>query len=138
MNKVMNAKRANWVKSMVIALIKEELANPTTVGAIAVDRQVSVLYLDTENPKIGVAKCNPSDTFDLETGLAIAYARANGRFIPDYVLYDGTHFNAVGVGTRFTHKGKTYIKIDDKNALCYDDYKTYTSDGTEYVEIITD
>ena len=138
MNKVMNAKRANWVKSMVIALIKEELANPMTVGAIAVGRQVSVLYLDTENPKIGVAKCNPSDTFDLETGLAIAYARANGRYVPDYVLYDGTPFKAVGIGTRFTHKGKTYIKVDDEQALCYDDYKTYTSDGTEYVEIIAD
>ena len=138
MNKVMNAKRANWVKTMVLALIAEEVTSPMTVCRLAVGRQVSVMYLDTKNPKIGVAKCNPTDTFSLETGLAIAYARANGKSIPDYVLNDGTPFKAIGVGTRFTHKGKTYIKVDDKNALCYDDYETYASDDTEYVEVIAD
>lgn len=128
-------KKNEWISTMVTALMAAEAANPTTVGAIAVGRQVSVVYLDTDKPKIGVAKCNPTDVFDLATGLAIAYARANGKAVPDYVLHDGTSFKEVAIGTQFTHDGKRYIKVDNNHAYCYNDGNVYTSEGNEYVVV---
>lgn len=129
-------KKKFWVTEMTARLRKEEQNNPLTVGAIAVGRQVSVMYLDTERPKIGVAKCNPSDKFDLETGLAIAYARANGKDVPDYVLNDGTAFKEVAVGAQFSHDNKRFIKIDNNSAYCYNDGEVYVSEGNEYVVVL--
>lgn len=128
-------KKNEWISAMVTALMAAEAANPTTVGAIAVGRQVSVVYLDTDKPKIGVAKCNPTDVFDLAIGLAIAYARANGKAVPDYVLHDGTPFKEVAIGKQFTHDGKRYIKVDNNHAYCYNDGNVYTSEGNEYVVV---
>ena len=128
-------KKNEWISTMVTALMAAEAANPTTVGAIAVGRQVSVVYLDIDKPKIGVAKCNPTDAFDLATGLAIAYARANGKTVPDYVLHDGTLFKEVTIGTQFTHDGKRYIKVDNNHVYCYNDGDVYTSEGNEYVVV---
>lgn len=128
-------KKNEWISTMVTALIAEEVANPTTVGAITVGKQVSAVYLDTDKPKIGVAKCNPTDVFDLATGLAIAYARANGKPIPDYVLHDGTPFREVAIGTQFTRDGKRYIKIDNNHAYCYNDGNICISDGNDYVVV---
>ena len=129
-------KRKNWVSEMNARLMKEEQNNPLTVGAVAVGRQVSVLYLDTERPKIGVAKCNPADAFDLATGYAIAYARANGKEIPDYVLHDGVSFKEVAIGTQFTHDKKRFIKLDSNSAYCYNDGEVYVSEGNEYVVVL--
>ena len=128
-------KKNEWISTMITALTAEETANPETVGAIAVGRQVSVVYLDTDKPKIGVAKCNPTDVFDLATGLAIAYARANGKAVPHYVLHDGTPFKEVAIGTQFVHSGRRYIKVDNNHAYCYNDGNVYTSEGNEYVII---
>lgn len=36
--------------------------------------------------KTGMARCNPSDTFDMATGCALAYARAQGYEIPFYMF----------------------------------------------------
>lgn len=138
MNKTTATRKNNWISEMVTRLMREEQSNPLTVGAIAVGRQVSVLYLDTERPKIGVAKCNPTDTFDLATGLAIAYARANNIPVPSYVLHDDTPFTEIGIGARFTEGGKKYIKVTDREAYCYNDGRTYTSDGTEICNVLTD
>ena len=128
-------KKNEWISTMITALTAEETANPETVGAIAVGRQVSVVYLDTDKPKIGVAKCNPTDVFDLATGLAIAYARANGKAVPDYVLHDGTPFKKVAIGTQFVRGGGRYIKVDNNHAYCYNDRNVYTSKGNEYVVV---
>ena len=46
-------KKNEWISTMITAFMAEEAANPTTVGAITVGRQVSVVYLDTDKPKIG-------------------------------------------------------------------------------------
>lgn len=128
-------KKNEWISTMVTALMAAEALNPTTFGAVVVGKQVSVMYLNVEKPKIGVAKCNPSDTFDLATGLAIAYARAMGHEVPDYVLHDGTPFKEVAIGTQFTHDGKRYIKVDNNHAYCYNDGNVYTSEGNEYVVV---
>ena len=125
-------KKNEWISAMVNAFMAAETTNLTTV---VVGRQVAVVYLDTDKPKIGVAKCNPTDVFDLATGLAIAYARANGKTVPDYVLHDDTPFREVAIGTQFTHDGKRYIKVDDYRAYCYDDGGVYTSEGYEDVVV---
>lgn len=36
--------------------------------------------------KVGIARCSPTDCFDYNFGLALAYARAKGLEIPSYVL----------------------------------------------------
>ena len=128
-------KKNEWISTMVTAFTAEEAVNPKTLGAVVVGRRVSVVYLDTDNPKIGVAKCNPTDIFDLATGLAIAYARANGKAVPDYVLHDGTPFKEVAIGTQFVHGGRRYIKVDNICAYCYNDGKVYYIESNDYVVV---
>jgi len=79
--------KTDWVKSMVEDFNADEKKNPTSIGAIGVGNTIIVAYADSvDEPLIGVAKCNPTDSYDREVGIAIAYARAIGEDIPDYVL----------------------------------------------------
>lgn len=39
-----------------------------------------------ESRASGIAICSPNDSYDADIGLAIAYCRAVGEFIPDYIL----------------------------------------------------
>ncbi len=79
--------KADWVKSMTEDFYADEKKNPTSIGAIGVGNTIIVAYADNvDEPLIGVAKCNPTDSYDREVGIAIAYARAIGEDIPDYVL----------------------------------------------------
>ena len=84
----MNAKaKADWVKSMTEDFYADEKKNPLNIGAIGVGNTIIVAYADSvDEPLIGVAKCNPNDNYEREIGIAIAYARAIGEDIPDYVL----------------------------------------------------
>lgn len=79
--------KADWVKAMTEDFYADEKKNPTSIGAIGVGNTIIVAYADSvDEPLIGVAKCNPTDSYDREVGIAIAYARAIGEDIPDYVL----------------------------------------------------
>lgn len=79
--------KADWVKSMTEDFYADEKKNPLNIGAIGVGNTIIVAYADSvDEPLIGVAKCNPNDSYDREVGIAIAYARAIGEDIPDYVL----------------------------------------------------
>lgn len=79
--------KADWVKSMTEDFYADEKKNPTSIGAIGVGNTIIVAYADNvDEPLIGVAKCNPTDNYDREVGIAIAYARAIGEDVPDYVL----------------------------------------------------
>ena len=79
--------KTDWVKSMIEDFYADEKKNPTSIGAIGVGNTIIVAYADSvDEPLIGVAKCNPTDSYDREVGIAIAYARAIGEDIPDYVL----------------------------------------------------
>ena len=79
--------KADWVKSMTEDFYADEKKNPLNIGAIGVGNTIIVAYADSvDEPLIGVAKCNPTDSYDREVGIAIAYARAIGQPIPDYVL----------------------------------------------------
>ena len=76
--------KADWVKSKVEDFYANEKKNPLNIGVIGVGNTIIVACVD--KPLIGVAKCNPTDSYDREVGIAIAYARAIGEDIPDYVL----------------------------------------------------
>ena len=79
--------KADWVKSMTEDFYADEKKNPTSIGAVSVGNTIIVIYADNvDEPLIGVAKCNPTDNYDREVGIAIAYARAIGEDVPDYVL----------------------------------------------------
>lgn len=88
-NKAIAQAKADWVRSMTEDFYADEKKNPTEIGAIGLGNTVIVVYGDSiETPLVGVAKCNPNDRYDREIGIAIAYARAIGQPIPDYVLND--------------------------------------------------
>ena len=52
---------------------------------IAMREQVTAVSVH-EFKSIGIAICSPSDSYDADIGIAIAYCRATGKAIPDYVL----------------------------------------------------
>ena len=86
-NNAITKAKADWVKSMAEDFYADEKKNPFNIGAIGVGNTIIVAYADNvDEPLIGVAKCNPTNDYDREVGIAIAYARAIGEDIPDYVL----------------------------------------------------
>lgn len=52
---------------------------------IEMHEQVTTIFLH-EFRSCGIAICSPNDSYDADIGLAIAYCRAIGEPIPDYVL----------------------------------------------------
>lgn len=93
MNAIAKAK-ADWVRSMTEDFYADEKKNPLNIGAVGVGNTIIVAYADNvDEPLIGVAKCNPNDRYDREIGIAIAYARAIGEDIPDYVLDSNVSLN---------------------------------------------
>ena len=89
MNNALAQAKADWVKSMTEDFYADEKKNPTEIGAVGLGNTIIVVYGDSiDEPLVGVAKCNPNDKHDREIGIAIAYARAIGQPIPDYVLDD--------------------------------------------------
>lgn len=138
--------KADWVKSMTEDFYADEKKNPLNIGAIGVGDTIIVAYADSvDEPLIGVAKCNPTDSYDREVGIAIAYARAIGEDVPDYVL--GTYededddwdededelplFGELGIGARFFDDNTLYIKVDNSKAYSYET-KEIISVGAHY------
>lgn len=81
--------KANWIKTNANAFREREKQHPMTVGAIIIGNRVTVVDIACSDcPKIGVAICSPTDTFNLDTGLAIAWARMTDCDIPEFVLRD--------------------------------------------------
>ncbi len=143
--------KADWVKSMTEDFYADEKKNPLNIGAIGVGNTIIVAYADSvDEPLIGVAKCNPTDSYDREVGIAIAYARAIGEDVPDYVLgtyededdededwddededddwddedeYELPTFGELGIGARFIDWDTLYIKVDEDKAYNYDTKK---------------
>lgn len=52
---------------------------------IEMREQVTAVFVHKSRAS-GIAICSPSDSYDADIGLAIAYCRAVGEPIPDYVL----------------------------------------------------
>ena len=72
-------KRIQWITSH-IRQYKHSTANHEVVGETVV---VAVRWYD----HIAIAKATPikGDVFDLDTGIAVAFAKAMGESIPDYI-----------------------------------------------------
>ena len=72
-------KRLQWITSH-IRQYKNSTANHEVVGKTVV---VAVRWHD----QIAIAKATPinNDVFDLDTGIAVAFAKAMGERIPDYI-----------------------------------------------------
>lgn len=153
--------RANWVKAVVSAFYSAERAEPKTIGAVVVGNRVAVVNLATS--EIGIATCSPTDSFDLDTGIAIAYARMTDRHIPDCVLKEYVSkekevcVSKLKPGQSFTYCGTPFHfcgKLDkspsehpwDKDAvyavynenLRFVTYFTAVKDGGNPVTITTD
>lgn len=156
-----NAKaKADWVKSMAEDFYADEKKNPLNIGAIGVGNTIIVAYADSvDEPLIGVAKCNPTDSYDREVGIAIAYARAIGEDIPDYVL--GTYeddededwdedddwdddedelpkFGELGIGARFIDNDTLYIKVDKNKAYSYQSKEVLECDKDYLIDEIVE
>lgn len=77
--------RQNWIQSRL-----KELADdfPQTVVRSFPDRKILVLELvDVFGYECGtgIALCSDTDTYDKDTGMAVAYAKATGKKIPDFI-----------------------------------------------------
>ena len=129
--------KEKWIANWSEAFKKEDAKSPRTVDAIVVENTVAVVNIRAiNNPKIGVAKCNPCDKFDLKTGLAIAYCRMNGFSVPSYVLRDEPkkiHISKIKVGEHFKYNNRIFVKTGNKSscnaffhvAYCLDMHKIY-------------
>lgn len=63
-----------------------------------------VIVYDTTAVKSAIAKCHPQDTFDYDTGVAIAYARLKGIEIPK--VEEEPEFKRVGYEQEYYYIGK--------------------------------
>lgn len=63
-----------------------------------------VIVYDTTAVKSAIAKCYPQDTFDYDTGIAIAYARLKGIEIPK--VKEEPEFKRVGYEQEYCHIGR--------------------------------
>lgn len=149
-------KRMEWIDGMAENFKERERMNPQTAGAIIIGNRIAVVDLVTS--RIGVAWCSPTDDFDLNTGLAIAYARMIGVKVPQSVIdgRDGPQKKMVCVSTlkngqKFVFDGHDYIYCGVDTTSCRKDrYIVYrvkdgllqhfwsARDGGEKVEIKID
>lgn len=121
--------KADWVKSMTEDFYADEKKNPLNIGAVGVGNTIIVAYADSvDEPLIGVAKCNPTDSYDREVGIAIAYARAIGEDIPDYVLTD------CSIGDYDEDEDSGYDEDWDDDDDDWDDDEDYDEDDEDYDE----
>ena len=74
-------KREKWVDEMYRLF----LGHPNATDRREGNMTIMALYNRNNGVKIGIAKCSPEDTFSERVGLAVAYARAMGHRIPDYI-----------------------------------------------------
>ena len=87
----MNERRNAWVKETVARMRNAEKNDPASVGAVIVNNEKVIVTItkNIDNPRIGVAMISGNDTFDLDTGLAIAYTKAKGQELPCFITCDG-------------------------------------------------
>lgn len=74
-------KREKWVDEMYRLF----LGHPNATDRREGNMTIMALYNRNNGVKIGIAKCSPEDTFSERVGLAVAYARAMGHRVPDYI-----------------------------------------------------
>lgn len=113
--------RTTWIAEMANNFKSAEKSNPSTVGGFVIGNTVVCMVLSTEKPKIGVARCSPEDEFDLDTGIAIAWARAFHISIPDCVTAKtkSVRIFDMKINQKFRVCGHTYVKVCDARSGTY-------------------
>jgi hypothetical protein len=73
--------RKNWITAKNIGYFEHPNATTKTLG----DLVIVTLYNRNSGCHIGTARPVEGDTFDKATGIAVAFAKACGETIPDYI-----------------------------------------------------
>lgn len=88
----LTARRDKWVREMCEQFSRMEEANMAyVICAIdprtkhSADRVIVNCFSDKNRSKVatGISRLSPADCFDWDTGIAIAFARAMGKQVPD-------------------------------------------------------
>ena len=74
-------RRTEWIKSYYWSF----KAHPHASAHICEKRTIVALYNRYDGVKIGTAYPINGDEYDHDTGIAVAYAKAMGERIPDYI-----------------------------------------------------
>ena len=74
-------RRKDWIQTHYWAFVGHSNASVQVVGK----RTIVAIYNRYEGVKIGTAYPINGDVYDHETGVAVAYAKALGECIPDYI-----------------------------------------------------
>ena len=155
----MNERRNAWVKETVARMRNAEKNDPASVGAVIVNNEKVIVTItkSIDNPRIGVAMVNDNDEFDLDTGLAIAYAKAMDEELPCFIVCDGCDddyydedendenendedendyeselltLDDIKIGTRFIDMdGDLNIKVSETSYYAYTYEETFTIDS---------
>lgn len=64
----------------------------------------SIVIIDYEKSKSGMSKCAPNNEFDLDTGVAIAWARMKNIEIPEYMFEDIKRISELDTGINLNLK----------------------------------
>ena len=77
--------RDNWVKQM-LAEIDEEYPNTEIILSDATRKIMVVQFEDYYGDYgFGIAKCSPTDEFNADVGMAVAFAHFREEAVPDFV-----------------------------------------------------
>jgi hypothetical protein len=74
-------RRTEWIKSYCWSF----MAHPHAAVHTSEKRAIVAIYDRYDGVKIGTAYHINGDVYDYETGVAVAYAKALGKHIPDYI-----------------------------------------------------
>lgn len=111
----MSIKKNKWVLQMMTKFEKDPKAKHNWRRE---NNAVEVAYSNSRyNIKMGRSFCRPGDRFDLQTGIAIAYARLIDEKIPAYVLKDKFNIDDIATGELFdlVRNQERYCKVKKAN-----------------------
>ncbi len=103
--------RMNWIKTMFAKYLEDKTVD-VNVGT---DHKTIEVFTTTSKYRrqSAFSYCHDEDTFDVVTGIVIAYARLINEKIPNCVLYNELKVKDVDIGKMFILKynHKTYVKV---------------------------
>ena len=79
--------RKRWVEQMLIEYC-EDFENFSEIILCNKNRKIMVVHFEDSwgnRSGYGISKCSPTDIFDEDTGMAVAFAHFRGYPIPDFV-----------------------------------------------------
>ena len=79
--------RKQWVAQMLTEY-SEDFENWSEVVLCDKNRKIIAVYFNdrwSDHYGYGISKCSPTDVFDKDTGMAVAFAHFRGYPIPDFV-----------------------------------------------------